>query len=648
MVSDKSKMNSKDNKYNFFISYSWKDGKSHATGIWDYLSEVLPKHNYFMDRQLNIAELNDIDNNLNSADYLILIVTPSIFKSACVKKEYEFAKNKNLGIIPCKSIKYDMPWKDLEWNIFNIGIDYESLDELKIELESKIRKISKRVDNDRSDIMLDNKINDKSKHEGITHSIKLEIISDRMIYPQNAVIYIKIILSDLIIDKKISFLLSDIHGNTILEKIIDPLLLSYVELDNGKMFKIKLMLDDPLWKNEKEYKLRAMYGNAEHTCNFMTNKLQPVIQTDKVLYMIDTDMIITVIDPSGDKDSDKSEIIGDKSDSLLTILYGDKKIIGYRLRETGTSTGIFQGVVHIIRNHDEKTHDPYHGDVTQCDELDVNCIQVRPGDRIGFEYYNGEKTVYATVHTSMFGATISLDQEVYSWRDTVYITITAPDFNYDSEKRDIIGNGVKGTVTASTSLGTISKFKMRETGTDTGVFTGEIKLTGFINSMMESFSNDTMGITKILDSGIGLLPTCKDDKITISFSYNGIVNFVSAYVGWYIGEIMWAEETYQIGDKGIIRIFDPDMSIVHGIKNKFTIKIYSDSDHHGVMIIVTETNISTGTFQGEVVFNKDTIKNYSIKVKKGDGVYAQYVDHTLPDPYGIKDALRITSKCKIK
>ena len=363
--------------------------------------------------------------------------------------------------------------------------------------------------------------------------------------------------------------------------------------------------------------------------------------------MINTDMIITIIDPSGDKDSNKSEIIGDKSDSLLTILYGSNKIIGYRLRETGNSTGIFQGIVHIISNHDEKTPDPYHGNVISCNELDAKYIQVRPGDRIDLEYYNGEKTVHEAVYASMFGATVSLDQKVYSWRDTVYITITAPDFN-NGAKRDIIGNGVHGTVTASTSLGSISKFKMYETGPRTGIFTGEIKLTGFINSIMKSFSDDTMGMAKILDSGIGLLPTRKDDKIKISFSYNDVVYFALADVRWYIGEIMWAEETYQIGDKGIIRIFDPDMSIVHGIKNKFAIKIYSDSDNHGVMIIVTETNISTGTFQGEVVFNENTIKNYSINAKKGDSIYAQYVDNTLPDPYGVKDAIRIISKCKIK
>ena len=647
MVSNKSKINSKDNKYNFFISYSWHDGGSYAAGIWDYLPKVLPQHKYFMDKQLNVAKLNDIDNNLNSADYLILIVTPGIFKSACVKKEYEFAKNKNLGIIPCKSIKYDVPWKDLEWNISDIGIDYETPDELKLELESKIRKISTRIDNGSSNIMLDNKINYKLKNEDTAHSINLEIISDRLLYPQNAIIYIKIILTDLIIDKKISFLLSDMHGNTVLEKIIDPLLLSYVELDNGKMFKIKLILYDPLWKKKKEYKLRAMYGNAEHTCNFMTDKLQPVIQTDKALYVINTDMIITIIDPSGDKDSNKSEIIGDKPDSLLTILYGSNKIIGYRLRETGNSTGIFQGIAHIMSNHDEKTPDPYHKNVISCNELDAKYIQVRPGDRIDLEYYNGEKTVHEAVYASMFGATVSLDQKVYSWRDTVYITITAPDFN-NGAKRDIIGNGVHGTVTASTSLGSISKFKMYETGPRTGIFTGEIKLTGFINSIMKSFSDDTMGMAKILDSGIGLLPTRKDDKIKISFSYNDVVYFALADVRWYIGEIMWAEETYQIGDKGIIRIFDPDMSIVHGIKNKFAIKIYSDSDNHGVMIIVTETNISTGTFQGEVVFNENTIKNYSINAKKGDSIYAQYVDNTLPDPYGVKDAIRIISKCKIK
>ncbi|GBL41201.1 hypothetical protein EMGBD3_05690, partial [Nitrosarchaeum sp.] len=43
-----------------------------------------------------------------------------------------------------------------------------------------------------------------------------------------------------------------------------------------------------------------------------------------------------------------------------------------------------------------------------------------------------------TLFTSNFGATVELDQKVYTWTDKVYITIVAPDHNFDTNLVDEI------------------------------------------------------------------------------------------------------------------------------------------------------------------------------------------------------------------
>ena len=635
--------------YDFFIAYAWDDGKIHAHAIRDYLSKYLKRHTFFIDDQ-GLGEIKNIEKNLHSADCLILIVTPAIFESKA-KKEYQYAIDNNIPILACKSKDYDISWEDLPWTFPKFGIDYVDLDQLKWILRSSINTIGKEINKNKVSLTVTNDVDYTSKRKNITHDIKLQIMNDRSVYPQNAVIYVRVVLNDLIVNKKISFVLSDTQRNVILEKNVEPTSYMLDELDGDKIFEIKFMLNDPKWKKKKYYELKATYGNAEDTCNFTTDVFPPIIQTDKSSYMFYDDMIITIIDPNEDKDSNETENIGDRPNSLLTISCGNNKIVGYKLRETGDFTGIFQGIIGIIGN--------YGGEIlgyrledkiitkTQGNGPNDGFIQVQRGECINIEYYDGKKTIKLEAYSSNFGAAVTLDQKVYSWGDTVYITILAPDFNYDHKKRDIIGNNKENNIIISTSKKTISGFKMHETGTDTGIFTGEVKLTGFTHKMKSAALNDTSETTKILDD-IDMFPTSRNDEIKISFSCYGEKIEAIAIIRWNIGEIMWSEKTYQIGDGGKITVIDPDMSITHHTKNKFKIKIYSDSDKHGMEIIVTETNISTGVFEGTVIFSDVTMKNHSINVKKGDNVYAQYIDFTLPDPYNIDDMLEIVSKCKIK
>ena len=118
------------------------------------------------------------------------------------------------------------------------------------------------------------------------------------------------------------------------------------------------------------------------------------------------------------------------------------------------------------------------------------AIRLERGEEILLEYtdwgpsgsdYVGDEDedVNVTLFTSNFGATIELDQKVYSWTDKVFVTIVAPDHNFDGNLVDEIGNSDTDPIKISTRGHDIDNYKLVETGTDTGIFTGEVILVGF-------------------------------------------------------------------------------------------------------------------------------------------------------------------------
>ena len=85
--------------------------------------------------------------------------------------------------------------------------------------------------------------------------------------------------------------------------------------------------------------------------------------------------------------------------------------------------------------------------IVRVDYLDTDGEALERGEQIDLEYidygpagadYVGadDEDIELTVFTSNFGATVSLDKKVYSWTDKVFITITAPDHNFDSDLID--------------------------------------------------------------------------------------------------------------------------------------------------------------------------------------------------------------------
>jgi hypothetical protein len=373
-----------------------------------------------------------------------------------------------------------------------------------------------------------------------------------------------------------------------------------------------------------------------------------VLQSDKSVYIIGSDMILTLIEPDFDLDNDQAEtydldLIEWDSDAA-TITMGDADGEGstfdpepLNFRETGDSTGIFQIVIEIPQS--------LAGDSLERGEeivLEYSVWGPSGADFVG----NEDEDVNLTLFTSNFGATVELDQKVYTWTDKVYITIVAPDHNFDGDLVDEIGNTSTDPIKVSTRGFNIDQYKLVETGTDTGIFTGEVILTGFTHDANGDGTNDkTLGSATGAGPTDGKLPTDDDDGLTVSFEFSEDETVVgSSLIRWNIGEVQWLEASYPASGTGVTRIIDPDMNLDPEAVDNFDVDVWSDSDAGGLDLTVTETNEATGIFEGTVFFTTtDESSGHRLRVAEGDTVTAEYEDNTLPDPYTTADELDITA-----
>jgi len=378
-----------------------------------------------------------------------------------------------------------------------------------------------------------------------------------------------------------------------------------------------------------------------------------VIQSDKSVYIIGSDMILTLIEPDFDLDNDSAEsydldlIEWDSDAATITMgnLGGNAAFFDPEpssFRETGDSTGIFQIVIEIPESLDDDS-------LERGEEIVLEYTDWGPS---GADYVGDEdEDVNLTIFTSNFGATIELDQKVYTWTDKVYITIVAPDHNFDGDLIDEIGNTSSDPIKVSTRGHDIDTYKLVETGTDTGIFTGEVILTGFTH---DADGDTTTGIGgNDIETGDptgtgptdGLLPADDDDGLTVSFEFSdGETVLGSALIRWNIGEVQWLEASYPASGTGVVRVIDPDMNLNPESVDNFNVDVWSDSDAGGIDLTITETNEATGIFEGTVFFTvTDQSSGHRLRVAEGDTVTAEYEDNTLPDPYTTADELDITA-----
>ncbi|MCE9653432.1 MAG: hypothetical protein K8Q89_10340 [Nitrosarchaeum sp.] len=67
-------------------------------------------------------------------------------------------------------------------------------------------------------------------------------------------------------------------------------------------------------------------------------------------------------------------------------------------------------------------------------------------------------------------------------------------------------------------------------------------------------------------------------------------------------KVKWDKPNYFSNDTGIIQVTDKDMNLDHNKIDSFVIHVWSDTDHNGIQLTVTETDESSGIFESKVFF----------------------------------------------
>ena len=247
-------------------------------------------------------------------------------------------------------------------------------------------------------------------------------------------------------------------------------------------------------------------------------------------------------------------------------------------------------------------------------------------------------------------APIFTDKEIYTWTDKVYITVVAPSWNANRYGIDSIGTQDSHFIKIYTAAHSLEPYKLTETEPNSGVFTGEVILTGFLHDVDNDGKPDTNPRTVGNGPTNGFLEVDRDGGLTISFEFaEGVVLTYSALISWNIGEINFGKEIYLIGEFAQIIIIDPDMNLNPEAVDQVNVEIYSDSDIAGILVNAIETEEDSGLFKASISFTQNTVSSGNrIFALPGDAIYGKYEDNTLPSPYSIQDDLDVKTESRLE
>jgi len=244
---------------------------------------------------------------------------------------------------------------------------------------------------------------------------------------------------------------------------------------------------------------------------------------------------------------------------------------------------------------------------------------------------------------------IFTDKPVYSWTDKIKITILAPSWNTDRHLIDSIGDNEDNPIKISTGSNSLEPYRFTETGVNTGIFTAEVTLTGFLHDADGDGDIDTTPRTLGNGPTSGFLAVERDSAITISFEFaDGVVLLESVLTTWNIGNVQFSENNFLSNKSALIRVIDPDLNLNPEALDQIPIQVYSDSDIAGIEVAGIETSESSGIFVATITFTQNLSSSGNrLLALPGDEIYAKYDDHTLPKPYSTSDNLEIITLAKV-
>ena len=235
-------------------------------------------------------------------------------------------------------------------------------------------------------------------------------------------------------------------------------------------------------------------------------------------------------------------------------------------------------------------------------------------------------------------APIFTDKSVYSWTDKIIISINAPSWNSNSNQIDSIGESESHPIKISSGENFLKPYRLTETSSSSGIFSGEIILTGFLHDVNCDGTFDTNPKTTGNGPTNGFLEIENGDSITISFEFaDGVVLTESVPINWNMGVIQFTKNIFLMGDSVEIRVIDSDLNLNPEIIDSISIDLFSDSDIGGIQVTATETSERSGNFIANISLSENISSGNRLYAVPGDNIFAKYNDHTLPKPFSKSD-----------
>ena len=239
-------------------------------------------------------------------------------------------------------------------------------------------------------------------------------------------------------------------------------------------------------------------------------------------------------------------------------------------------------------------------------------------------------------------APIYTDKPGYSWTDKIIISINAPSWNSNSNKIDSIGESESHPIKISSGENFLKPYRLTETSSGSGIFSGEIILTGFSHDVDGDGNFDTTPKTSGNGPTNGFLEVENNDSITISFEFaDGVVLIESIPITWNMGVIQFSKDIFLTSDSVEIRVIDHDMNLNPEAIDTITIEVFSDSDRGGIQVVATETSERSGDFIANISLSTNTSSGNRLYAVPGDSIFTKYDDHTLPKPFSKSDEISI-------
>ncbi len=409
----------------------------------------------------------------------------------------------------------------------------------------------------------------------------------------------------------------------------------------------------------KEYIAQAVCGGLAAEAVFAVDEIPPDIETDKSIYLMDSDILVTVMDPTADTSSSKKGHVGYTKKSRLVIESPHGRIGKYQLEETEPSSGVFQGTIRCaaVRNDGSVrrtllggTHVAKAGGKGPEDGV----IPCGPSQLIHIKYANESGTAATSVIVGGFGSVLELNRDEYTCLDRVKIGVISPDLAPDggSGRPATIGDDRRDCwLTVSTGEGSLEGYRLVEAGQGNGKFMGTVSLTGVAGMGDKKNSNDLEhGRTGGSGPHDGALACGPYDELKVSFAsaFGGPV-IQAAPIRWHIGEIRFSKAAYLPGEEVTVRVTDRDMSLNDDRPDLSQVRAWSHSDREGIRVPIRETGCESGIFEGQFTTSEDRSlpEQLVLKANDGDVVFAEYIDETLPHPYACNDSIAINSAASI-